>query len=97
MYIFKKNAMKNKPAITMDILIEELINDYSFSIRYLMEKGIRCIRCGEPIWGTLEEAAKEKNFDDAAIQSFIQEMNDIANMGKAGVKNDEKVYVQKMD
>jgi methionine synthase II (cobalamin-independent) len=73
--------MKNKPTISRNILIEELINNYSFSVRYLMEKGIRCIRCGEPIWGTLEEAAKEKDFDENAIQVFVKEMNDIAEKG----------------
>lgn len=71
--------MQNKPVITKEILIEELINNYSFSVRFLMEKDIRCIRCGEPIWGTLEEAAKEKNFDDEAIIAFIAEMNSLAN------------------
>ena len=66
--------MQVKPKITRNILIEELINNYSFAVRYLMEKGIRCIRCGEPIWGTLEEAAKEKDFDDEAIETFVKEM-----------------------
>jgi len=66
--------MQVKPKITRNILIEELINNYSFAVRYLMEKGIRCIRCGEPIWGTLEEAAKEKDFDDEAIGTFVKEM-----------------------
>lgn len=67
-----------KPAINKSILIEELVDNYPFSVRYLMEKGIRCIMCGEPIWGTLEEAAKEKNFSDAKIDEFIKEMNSIA-------------------
>jgi DNA-binding MltR family transcriptional regulator len=31
--------------------------------------------CGEPIWGTLDEAAKEKKFSDAEIQNFINELN----------------------
>ena len=44
--------------IHKDMEIEELVNNYPFSVKYLMEKGIRCIACGEPIWGTLEEAAK---------------------------------------
>ena len=48
-----------KPEITRDILIEELVNNYAFSVRYLMEKGIRCIMCGEPILGTLEEADRK--------------------------------------
>jgi len=70
-----------KPEITKDILIEELVDNYSFSVRYLMEKGIRCIMCGEPIWGTLEEAAKEKDFDDETIQQFVEEMKKLAAEG----------------
>ncbi len=70
-----------KPAITKDILIEELVDNYPFSVRYLMEKGIRCIMCGEPIWGTLEEAAKEKDFDDQSIEGFVAEMNKLAEKG----------------
>jgi methionine synthase II (cobalamin-independent) len=73
--------MQSRPEITRDILIEELINNYSFAVRYLMEKGIRCIRCGEPIWGTLEEAAKEKDFDDEAIEIFVKEMTALADGG----------------
>jgi len=60
--------------ITKDILIEDLVNNYPFSVKYLMENGIRCIMCGEPIWGTLEEAAKEKDFDDAAVSKFVQDL-----------------------
>lgn len=67
-----------KPEITKDILIEELVDNYPFSVKYLMEKGIRCIMCGEPIWGTLEEAAKEKDFDDEAITGFVNEMKKLA-------------------
>lgn len=67
-----------KPEISKEILIEELVDNYSFSVRYLMEKGIRCIMCGEPIWGTLEEAALEKGFTETEIISFASEMNEIA-------------------
>lgn len=63
-----------KPDITKEILIEDLVDNYPFSVRYLMEKGIRCIMCGEPIWGTLEEAAKEKDFSDADLEKFVSEM-----------------------
>ena len=45
---------------TKDITIEDLLDIYPKSISFLSEKGIKCIACGEPIWGTLEEAAKEK-------------------------------------
>ena len=63
--------------ITKEILIEDLIDQYPFSVEYLRKKGIRCIRCGEPIWGTLGQAAKEKNFSDNDIQHFVDEMNQL--------------------
>lgn len=66
------------PVISKDILIEELVNSYPVSVKYLMENGIRCIMCGEPIWGTLEEAAKEKGFDDDAIDEFVKEISALA-------------------
>lgn len=68
----------NKTKITKDILIEDLVNDYAFSVKYMMEKGIRCIMCGEPIWGTLEEAAQEKDFSEIEINEIIVEMNKLA-------------------
>lgn len=61
--------------ITKDILIETLVETYPFSVRYLMDKGIKCIMCGEPIWGTLEEAAIEKGFDESSIISFVDDLN----------------------
>ncbi len=62
-------------SIDKDILIEKLVKDHPFSVRYLMLKGIRCIICGEPIWGTLEEAAKEKGFSDQEVEGFVKELN----------------------
>lgn len=70
------------PEITKDILIEELVENYSFSVRYLMERGIRCIMCGEPVWGTLEEAAKEKGFTDDRIDHVVSELNKLTQIEK---------------
>lgn len=58
--------------------IEELVRSYPFAVKYLMEHGIKCIACGEPVWGTLDEAAKEKGFNDASIHEFVTEMNEMA-------------------
>ena len=63
-------------AITKNIPIEELISKYPLSINYLMKKGIKCIVCGEPIWGTLEDAAKEKGFDDHDVDKIVDELNE---------------------
>jgi len=60
--------------ITKDITIEDLVEDYPKSVNYLSEKGIRCIKCGEPIWGTLEEACKEKGFTDDEIENVVKEL-----------------------
>jgi hypothetical protein len=48
--------------VSRDSVIEDLVNDHPDSITFLMEKGIRCLRCGEPIWGTLGSAMDEKDF-----------------------------------
>jgi hypothetical protein len=44
--------------IRKGIFIEDLVINLPESISYLKEKNINCIACGEPIWDTLEEAAK---------------------------------------
>lgn len=65
--------------ITKEIEIEELVNILPDSVVYLMENGIRCLRCGEPIWGSLESAAKEKGFDDKKIEEFVEDLNRMLN------------------
>jgi len=63
--------------ITKDILIEELVDKYPFSVNYLAKNGIRCIVCGESIWGTLEEASKDKGFDSQTLEQFVKELNEL--------------------
>jgi len=66
--------------IQREILIEDLVTAVPGAATYLMEHGIRCIACGEPIWGTLESAAQEKGFTDAEIERFL---GDLSAMEKA--------------
>ncbi|MCX7875050.1 MAG: DUF1858 domain-containing protein [Melioribacteraceae bacterium] len=61
--------------ITKQIEIEELVNLLPEAVSYLSEKGIRCLICGEPIWGTLENAALEKGFTENEIENFVKELN----------------------
>jgi methionine synthase II (cobalamin-independent) len=68
--------------ITKEIYIEDLVSDYPFSVRFLSERGVKCIACGEPIWGTLEEAAREKDFDDEAINRLVEELRSMDEAGK---------------
>lgn len=73
--------------ISKNILIEDLVDNYPFSVEYLSKKGIRCIRCGEPIWGTLEEAALEKGFDEQTVNNFVEELNNLSNKFEEDVKS----------
>lgn len=60
------------PTITKDIPIEDLIKEYPWTVTFLAKKGIMCIQCGEPIWGTLGEAITRKNLD---LDDIITELN----------------------
>ncbi len=64
--------------IKKDIYIEDLIEQVPESVQFLMKRHIRCIACGEPIWGTLEEAAREKGYSDAEIDQIVDELNQLA-------------------
>lgn len=66
-----------KKILTKEIEIEDLVKLVPDSVVYLMENGIRCLRCGEPIWGSLENAAKEKGFNDEQITKFVLDLNNI--------------------
>jgi len=84
--------------ITKDISIEELIETIPASVEYLMKEGIRCIVCGEPIWGSLEEAAEEKGFKPEDIERFVNDLQALADNKDAAVKAvEKKIDVKKME
>jgi len=58
--------------------IESLVEEIPGAVKYLMESGIRCLVCGEPVWGTLEEAAREKGFSDQEIEKFVMDLKELA-------------------
>ncbi len=60
--------------ISRDTIIEDLVEAYPDAITFLMEKGIRCLRCGEPIWGTLGSAMDEKDFPVERQMEIVQEL-----------------------
>lgn len=65
----------NVKRISKNIPIEALITQHPFSVHLLMRRGIKCIVCGEPIWGTLEDAAKEKGISDLELDRIVEEIN----------------------
>lgn len=84
--------------ITKDITIDELVEEVPQSVKYLMNEGIKCIACGEPIWGTLEEAAKEKGFSDQDIDGFVKDLQFFADHPDQEVEDpDSKIKPGKLD
>jgi iron-sulfur cluster repair protein YtfE (RIC family) len=49
-----------------DITIEDLVRQNPDASVVLRRFGIVCIQCGEPVWGTLRQAAAEKGIHDLA-------------------------------
>jgi hypothetical protein len=61
------------PNITLDIPIEDLVQKFPEAVGFLTKKGIRCIRCGEPLWCTLGELLEEEGISDP--QNLVDELN----------------------
>ena len=63
--------------ITKNDEIEYILKNITGALQYLMKKGVCGISCGEPTWGILESAAKEKGFTDTEIDKIVQDLNNI--------------------
>jgi len=57
--------------VNKDIWIDELLDKYPQSQDFLSKKGIVCVMCGEPVWGTLEEQMEEKDFSEEEMDKTI--------------------------
>lgn len=64
--------MTREKRISSDIRVEDLALDYPEAVGFLVKQGVRCIRCGEPVWGTLGELLEEAGI--ANPQSLIDEL-----------------------
>lgn len=60
--------------LTPDISVEELIELIPEAPAVLRRFGIICIQCGEPVWGTLNELAKEKGIND--LSEVLRALNE---------------------
>jgi len=57
------------------ITIEDLTDMFPGAIPLLSKFGIRCLICGEPSWGTLEEAAVEKGITGKELDDIVMKLN----------------------
>ena len=61
-----------KKRIKPDMTVEEVVEKYPEAVGILMDKGVVCMICGEPVWGTVGDLIKDKGLD---IKVTLDEIN----------------------
>ena len=62
--------------ITGEEFVEDLVQEYPQAVGFLTERGIRCLMCGEPFWGRLNELTEDVGGDPERFQSILAELNE---------------------
>jgi hypothetical protein len=68
--------LKQEP-VHLDIQVEDLAEKYPQAVGFLTRRGVRCIRCGEPVWGTLGQLLKEDGVENP--RRLVEELNTYLN------------------
>ncbi len=61
--------------ITLAMPVEVLVTAHPAAIGFLAERGVLCVVCGEPFWGTLGELIAQKGLDTVQSQQMVTELN----------------------
>lgn len=73
--VLSKKGKREKMKINKSTTIEELVTIAPESVSHLMDRGIRPLICGEPIWGTIEEVVISKGYSREELDRMLQELN----------------------
>lgn len=57
-----------------DTVVEILVEQYPQSVSFLRDRGIVCVLCGEPVWGTLGDLMNSKNIPLEKQEAIINEL-----------------------
>lgn len=55
--------------------VEELVEAHPEVAGWMTRRGMRCVVCGEPFWGTLEELASDSNLEEKELEKFLVDLN----------------------
>ena len=55
--------------------IEEMLLEHPGANRYFLERGMRCLQCGEPYWGPVASFLKEQGMNPPGIAKFLEGLN----------------------
>ncbi|MFA7362199.1 MAG: DUF1858 domain-containing protein [Candidatus Kapaibacterium sp.] len=61
---------------TKDTNIEELIRVMPAAASYFTKYNIRVMQAGSVIWGSIEDIAKRKDYNDEDVAKFVKELNE---------------------
>ncbi|MBS3817948.1 DUF1858 domain-containing protein [bacterium] len=65
--------MMGESRVTLKTDIEELVKEFPESVKFLTSREVRCIKCGEPFWGSIGDLLEEEEIDDP--QGLVEELN----------------------
>lgn len=60
----------------LDDTIEDLVSAAPDAVPFLMDHNIRCLACGEPIWGTIGEAMEQRGYSQLERTTLLSQLND---------------------
>lgn len=67
------NSKNHNTIITSETPVDEIVSKHPKAVGWLVERGIICVVCGEPYWGTLGELMERKEI--ANKEELLQELN----------------------
>ncbi len=69
-------------AATRTTSVEELLEAHPSAAGFLVQHSVVCFVCGEPVWGTLEDALRRSGKQESEIDGFVALLN--AKIGQTG-------------
>ena len=62
-------------SINNDTLVEDLVHAWPDGVSFFMQRGVKCIACGEPIWGSIGDLCRSKGMTDETVNEVLAEAN----------------------
>jgi hypothetical protein len=60
--------------VSLDTPVEDVVRKYPEAVGFLTRRGVRCIRCGEPLWCTMGELFRDDKVPEP--EALLADLND---------------------
>ncbi|MBD3373176.1 MAG: DUF1858 domain-containing protein [Candidatus Coatesbacteria bacterium] len=61
--------------LTPQTPVEVVLDEHPAAADWLLQRGVICLRCGEPFWGSLGELLRNKRYTDEETARLVDELN----------------------